>query len=347
MLLSVDFPTWLSPQIIPGLPIRWYGLMYIFAFATAFLLYRRQVKERHFPMSEEQLYSLFTWGILGLLLGARLFSTLVYETSNIYRRQPWLIFWPFRGGQFTGLMGMSYHGGVLGALLGVILFTWIKKFSFREIGDMFAASVPLGYTFGRLGNFINAELYGRVTTGPLGMVFPHAQPLSMSEEWVREAAEQTGAIATGGMVNLPRHPSQLYEMVFEGIILWAIIWFFRNRKPFKGFLMGLYFMGYGLFRFGIEYFREPDEDLGYRIEFIKSAVSTAYTHPPLSFSTGQILSFCMIVFGIVWTVITSRMPDREPVRVYADDETGPEHHKTTEKKASERNQRRKLRRKLK
>jgi phosphatidylglycerol:prolipoprotein diacylglycerol transferase len=322
--------------------------MYILAFATAFLLYRRQVKERNFPMGEDQLYSLFTWGILGLLLGARLFSTIVYETSDIYRRQPWLIFWPFRGGHFTGLMGMSYHGGVIGGALGVILYAKFKRFSFRELGDMYAASVPLGYTFGRLGNFINAELYGRVTTGPLGMVFPHARPLSTGEAWVRSAAEETGAVVSGGMVNLPRHPSQLYEMIFEGIILWAIIWLFRNRKPFKGFLMGLYFMGYGLFRFFIEYFREPDEDLGYRIEFIKSALSPAFAHPPLSFSTGQILCFLMILFGVAWTIVCSQMPNRAAVRLYddGDHEDGHKDPKSEEEKSSERNQRRKLRRKL-
>jgi phosphatidylglycerol:prolipoprotein diacylglycerol transferase len=349
MLLSTDFPSWLKPEMIPGLPFRWYGLMYILAFVTAFLLYRRQIKERLFPMSEEQLYSLFTWGIFGLLLGARLFATIVYETTDIYQRQPWLIFWPFRNGQFTGLMGMSYHGGAIGTLLAVILFSKIKRFSFREIGDMFAASVPLGYTFGRLGNFINAELYGRVTTGPLGMVFPHARPLSISEEWVREAAYKTGAAVTGGWVNLPRHPSQLYEMLFEGLLLWVIIWLFRNRKPFKGFLMGLYFMGYGLFRFFIEYYREPDEDLGYRIEFVKSTLSAAYTHPPLSFSTGQILCTLMILFGIVWIIICSRLPNREPVRVYNTgnaDEDGQVGSKANMSKTSKRNQRRKLRRKL-
>jgi phosphatidylglycerol:prolipoprotein diacylglycerol transferase len=346
MLLSVDFPSWLKPEIIPGLPVRWYGLMYIFAFATAFLLYRRQVKERNFPMSEEQLYSLFTWGILGLLLGARLFSTIVYETSNIYRLQPWLIIWPFRNGHFTGLMGMSYHGGVIGGVLGVILFAKFKRFSFREIGDMFAASVPLGYTFGRLGNFINAELYGRVTTGPMGMVFPEetTRLLSTNQAWVREAAEQTGAVVSGGLVNLPRYPSQLYEMIFEGLILWVIIWLVRNRKPFKGFLMGMYFMGYGLFRFFIEYFREPDEDLGYRIEFIKSGLSPAFAHPPFSFSTGQVLCFFMILFGVIWTIVCSRLPDSAAVRHYDDDEAGQK--KPAEEKANERNQRRKLRRKL-
>jgi phosphatidylglycerol:prolipoprotein diacylglycerol transferase len=345
MLLSVDFPSWLKPEIIPGLPFRWYGLMYIFAFATAFLLFRRQLRERNFPISEEKLYSLFTWAILGLLLGARLFSALVYSGDK-YIMQPWLIFWPFNNGRFTGLMGMSYHGGAFASLLAVVLFAKFKRFNFREISDMFAASVPLGYTFGRLGNFINAELYGRVTTGPLGMVFPHATPLSAGDAWVREAAEKTGAVISDGFVNLPRHPSQLYEMIFEGIILWAIIWFFRNRKPFKGFLVGLYFLGYGFFRFFIEYFREPDADLGYRIEFVRSTLSTAYAHPPLSFSTGQIFCFAMILFGIVWLIIASRLPDRDTVRVYDETEGGQTVVKTAEEKASERNRRRKLRRRL-
>jgi phosphatidylglycerol:prolipoprotein diacylglycerol transferase len=345
MLLSVDFPSWLKPEIIPNLPFRWYGLMYVFAFATAFLLYRRQIRERRFPMTEDQLSALFCWGVLGLLLGARLFSTIVYESGDDYHRQPWLVFWPFRDGRFTGLMGMSYHGGAIGGLVGVILFCRVKHFNFREIGDMYAASVPLGYTFGRLGNFINAELYGRVTTGPLGMVFPSARLLPADESWARQAAEKTGSVISNGLVNLPRHPSQLYEMLFEGVILWALIWFFRNRKPFKGFLIGLYFLGYGFFRFFIEYFREPDEGLGYRIELVKSTVSPAFAHPPLSFSTGQILCWGMIIFGIVWIIIAARLPDREPIRVY-NNESGQENSKSPADRASERNQRRKLRRKL-
>jgi phosphatidylglycerol:prolipoprotein diacylglycerol transferase len=353
-LLSVNFPSWLKPEIIPGLPFRWYGLMYIFAFTTAFLVYRRQIKERRFPMTDDGLYSLFSWGILGLLMGARLFSTLIYETSDIYIRQPWLIFWPFRDGRFTGLMGMSYHGGAFCGCLAVIIYAKVKRLSFRELGDMYAASIPLGYTFGRLGNFINAELYGRVTTGPLGMVFPEktTRLFSISEEWVREAVEKTGAVVTNGMVNLPRHPSQLYEMIFEGIVLWAIIWFFRNRKPFKGFLIGLYFLGYGLFRFFIEYFREPDAELGYRIEFVKTSLPQAYAHPPFSFSTGQVLCFYMIVFGILWLAVCSRLSGREPVLVYdsggagPDGSAGPKTVRTDAEKANERNRRRSLRKKL-
>jgi phosphatidylglycerol:prolipoprotein diacylglycerol transferase len=299
-LLFINYPSWLSPKVIPGLPIRWYGLMYIFSFATAFFVYRRQVKERNFPMSEDTLYNLFFCGILGLLLGARIFHAFVYDTSGFFLRHPWLIFWPFQGGQFTGLQGMSYHGGALGGLLAVVLFAKVKKFNFREIGDMFAAAIPLGFTFGRLGNFFNAELYGRVTTVPWGMIFPNV--------W-----------------SLPRHPSQLYQAFFEGIVLWLIIWFFRNRKPFKGFLIGLYFLGYGLIRFIIEYFREPDAHIGF---------------PLLNFTTGQILCFIMILFGIAWLIIASRLPGREPVRIYGQEE------ETDKEDASERNRRRKLRKKL-
>jgi phosphatidylglycerol:prolipoprotein diacylglycerol transferase len=348
MLLAVNFPSWLKPEIIPGLPIlRWYGLMYLVAFGIAFFLYRRQVRERNFPMTEDDLSGMFFWCILGLLLGARIFSTLVYETSDTYRRQPWLIFWPFQNGRFTGLMGMSYHGGVIGGILGILIYSALKRFDWREIGDMYAASIPLGYTFGRLGNFANGELYGRVTTGPLGMIFPHAKPLPAAEAWVREAAEQSGVAIPNlnALVNLPRHPSQLYEAFFEGIVLWAIIWVFRNRKPFKGFLISLYLMGYGLFRFFIEYFREPDEGLGYRIEFIKHGLSPAFAHPPLSFSTGQILSFGMILLGLAWLIIASRLSNREAVIRYPDAGTGGP--AAAANRDAGRNRRRKLRKKLK
>jgi len=344
MLLSIPFPSWLKPEIIPGLPVRWYGLMYIIAFGIAYYLFRRQVREQNFPMTDDDISGLYFWGILALLLGARIFSTIIYETSDIYRKQPWLVFWPFQDGKFTGLQGMSYHGGAFAGTVAVIIYTKVKRFNTREIGDMVVTSIPLGYTFGRLGNFINAELYGRVTTSPLGMIFPNATRLPVSETWVREVAEKTGVAITGAMVNLPRHPSQLYEALFEGVILWAILWFFRNRKPFKGFLIGLYFIGYGLFRFFIEYFREPDEYLGYRIEFVKSSLSPAYTHPPFSFSTGQILCFGMVLFGFVWFIVASLLPDRE-VKVYAPEESGPNSRKRVDK-STERNKRRKLRKKL-
>jgi phosphatidylglycerol:prolipoprotein diacylglycerol transferase len=344
MLLSIPFPSWIKAEIIPGLPVRWYGLMYIFSFGTAFLLYRKQVKERNFPMSDDDLSGLFFWGILSLLVGARLFSTLIYETSNTYIMQPWLIFWPFKNGQFTGLQGMSYHGGAFFGLVSVVIYAKVKKFSFREIGDIFAVSIPLGYTFGRIGNFLNAELYGRVTSSPIGMIFPNAAQHPASENWVQEIAAKTGIEITGAMVNLPRHPSQLYEAFFEGIVLWAVLWLLRNRKPFKGFMVGMYFLCYGFFRFFIEYFREPDADLGYRIELVKSTLPAAYSHPPLSFTTGQILCFFMMMFGVIWIIITSRLADREVIRIYGDGEKKPV---SREEASAERNKRRKLRKRLK
>jgi phosphatidylglycerol:prolipoprotein diacylglycerol transferase len=295
-------------------------------------------------MTEDGLSMMFFWCIIGLLLGARVFSTLVYETSNIYREKPWLIFWPFRDGRFTGLMGMSYHGGVIGGVLGIVIYSRVKHLDGREIGDMYAASIPLGYTFGRLGNFINGELYGRITTGPLGMIFPDGFVGMQDKDWpaIRDAAAAMGLSPSQGIINPPRHPSQLYEAFFEGIVLWLVIWIFRNRKPFKGFLTGLYLMGYGLFRFLIEYFREPDADLGYRIEFVRSGLPPALAHPPLSFSTGQILSFGMIIAGILWLVIASRLPGKEALRIYPSG--GAEDGKDAA--AVERNRRRKLRKKL-
>jgi phosphatidylglycerol:prolipoprotein diacylglycerol transferase len=293
---------------------------------------------------------MFFWCIMGLLLGARIFATIVYETSDIYRRQPWLIFWPFRDGRFTGLMGMSYHGGAIGGTLGIIIYSTVKRWDAREIGDMYAASIPLGYTFGRLGNFINGELYGRVTTGPLGMLFPNAAPLPTSEEWVREAAEKTGIAVPGlnAWINLPRHPSQLYEAILEGLAAWFITWMIRNRKPYKGFLFGIYFVIYGFFRVVVEYFREPDEGLGYRIEFIKSAVppNPAISHPLLSFSTGQLLSFLMIFLAGVWLVIAARLPDREPIRIYPIMDAGRKNVEHKAEREEERKKRRKLRKKL-
>jgi phosphatidylglycerol:prolipoprotein diacylglycerol transferase len=346
MPLAIPFPSWLKPEIIPGLPFRWYGLMYLVAFSVAFLLYRKQVRERNFPMSDDELSGMFFWCILGLLLGARIFSTLVYETSDIYRRQPWLIFWPFRDGKFTGLTGMSYHGGAIGGTLGIITYSTIKRFDAREIGDMYAGSIPLGYTFGRLGNFINGELYGRVTTGPLGMIFPNAVPLPAGESWVREAAAKTGIPITGDWVNLPRHPSQLYEALLEGTLAWFITWMLRNKKPYKGFLFGFYFVLYGFFRILVEYFREPDEDLGYRIEFIKSALPPAASHPLLSFSTGQLLSFLMIFLACLWLLIAARLPEREPIRVYGDSEKDGRKKTAPKNREEERKKRRKLRKKL-
>jgi phosphatidylglycerol:prolipoprotein diacylglycerol transferase len=180
------------------------------------------------------------------------------------------------------------------------------------------------------------------------MIFPYAQPLSPQESWVREAAAQAGIAITGNstLVNLPRYPSQLFEALFEGVILWIVIWFWRNRKPFKGFLLSLYLGGYGIFRFFIEYFREPDSDLGYRIQLVPTTLSTAQAHPLLCFSTGQIFSFSMVVLAVLWFFIARKLPDNEVVRVYPEDDGRPVEKDPQEREEARKN-RRKLRKRLK
>jgi len=309
--LYINYPSWIHPEIFPGLPflslLRWYGLMYIFAFGTAFFVLKKLLKEGALDStkadgtlkkaSEDDIFSFIATGIVFLLIGARVFSTLVYDTSGIYFKKPWLIFWPFQNGRFTGLAGMSYHGGFIGGLLGMIFWCWRHKVSFFKWSDAMVTAIPLGYTFGRIGNFMNGELYGRITTAPWGMVFPHAEKFSSSLPWVREFMQKIGMKANTALVNLPRHPSQLYEAFFEGLVLFSIIWLLHKKKPFDGFSGGIYTAGYGIFRFFIEYFREPDADIGYRIAADTNAPIYMNTSL-LNISTGQILCFLMILGGI-------------------------------------------------
>ncbi|MCM1321369.1 MAG: prolipoprotein diacylglyceryl transferase [Bacteroides sp.] len=308
MFLAINYPSWISPQIFPGVPvlgiIRWYGLMYIFAFAAAFAVMRREFRAGALDSAgqkttEDELFNFFAFSILFLLIGARLFSTLIYDTSGLYRKKPWLIFWPFdEHGTFTGLAGMSYHGGALGGMIGMTLWCLMHKKPVLKWTDAMAAAIPLGYTFGRIGNFLNGELCGRITTMPWGMFFPYAERFSASLPWVREFAENAGiTIPAAGLVNLPRHPSQLYEAFFEGIVLWFLLSRIRKCKPFEGCLTGLYFAGYGAVRFVIEYFREPDIDIGYRLAADPDAPTYINTSL-LNFSTGQVLCFLMIAAGI-------------------------------------------------
>ncbi len=306
MLAYIRYPDWIKPEIFPGLPIRWYGLMYLIAFAIAYILFRVQIKEQKLPIAKEETTSYFFWGIVGLLIGARIFGAFVYDPSGRYLRNPLLVFWPFdEQFRFVGLAGMSYHGGVIGCVVALLIYCRTKKVSFLLRGDLLAAGIPLGYTFGRLGNFLNAELYGRVTASPVGMLFPHAEPFSVKLEWVKGIAQKAGiAIGDSEVVNLPRHASQLYEGFFEGIVLWLVIWFiFRKRKPFDGFLIGVYIIGYGLIRFVIEYFREPDIGIGFPLRFGPADNPNALLLSPWNFTTGQILCMFMVFGGIIFLII--------------------------------------------
>jgi phosphatidylglycerol:prolipoprotein diacylglycerol transferase len=178
--------------------------------------------------------------MIGVLLGARLGYVLIYNFVY-YLQHPLEIFLPFSfadGIRFIGISGMSYHGGVIGVIIMSVLFCRKRKIDFWKFADLICPAIPLGYTFGRLGNFINGELFGRATTMPWGMYFPL------------------------DATNTLRHPSQLYEAAFEGILLFIILWLLRKKTGVDGSLLGLYIFGYGLARFIVEFFREPDFAVG-------------------------------------------------------------------------------------
>ena len=311
MLLFTTFPTWINATIISGLPFRWYGLMYVLAFLTTYLLFRYQANHNAIEINSDDTQTLFMYAIIFLLLGARLFSVLIYEGTSYYWTHPWLIFWPFENGQFVGLPGMSYHGGLVGAIIGTLIYCKKNNRSFLKVADIVCAAIPLGYTFGRMGNFINAELWGRVTSSPLGMIFPNAERFSTNYGWVRNLADQLKiTYIQGGYVNLPRHPSQLYEAAFEGIVLFIFMWFIIRKisnKKYPGFVLSWYLIGYGVTRFFIEYFREPDSNLGFIIQINKNYSNPALLQSYLNISMGQIFCLLMILSGIVLMVITKKL----------------------------------------
>jgi phosphatidylglycerol:prolipoprotein diacylglycerol transferase len=303
MLNFIQFPDWLKPQIIPGLPFRWYSLMYIIGFVITYLLFMYQLKKRKMKVEKDDILSFFFWGIVGLILGARIFAALFFDPSGKYWSAPWLIFWPFSStGQLTGLSGMNYYGGLLGAFIGMAIYANHKKIDLLEWGDMLVAGLPIAYSFGRVGNFINGELFGRITTLPWGMYFPADDTtFSTGHKWVREFAARAGISLsnTQTAIHLPRHPTQVYEWFFEGIFLWLILWFvFRNRRPFKGFIVALYILGYGLVRFLVDYLRVPLLQK-FSIILDPEHININRFQSFFNFSMSQIFSFLMIVSGII------------------------------------------------
>ncbi|MBI5057839.1 MAG: prolipoprotein diacylglyceryl transferase [Nitrospirae bacterium] len=262
----IDFwqhiPENLKPYIfqIGQFQVRYYGLMYIAAFATLYLLSLHRLNKENFSYTKTDIENYLVGAVAGLLVGARLGYVLFYNFSY-YMSNPLEIILPFSftgGFHFTGLAGMSYHGGLIGVITASAIFCRKYKINFWQLGDFLVPSIPLGYTFGRMGNFINGELYGRATTVPWGMYFP---------------LDETRQL---------RHPSQLYEALFEGIFLFLVLWNIRGRKKFSGFYLSVYFIGYGLVRLLIEFVRDPDPQLGLFFGFI---------------SMGQILCLCMILTG--------------------------------------------------
>lgn len=252
---------------IGPLDIRWYGLMYLLAFAQFILLGRLRLRQPHIAAAnwkKEDLDDMLFYGVLGVILGGRLGEVLFYHPAY-YLSHPLEIFAVWKG-------GMSFHGGFLGVLVAMALWGRKARRNLMDIMDFIAPLVPLGYAAGRIGNFINAELPGRVAdaTLPWAMIWPNVD-------------------------NLPRHPSPLYQAAIDGVLLFAILWLFARKPRPAMAVSGMFSLLYGCARFFTEYFRTPD----YEVSFAGWTISA-----------GQMLSLPMMVLGVVLLVIAYRQPAR-------------------------------------
>ncbi len=250
---------------IGPIAIRWYGLMYLVAFVSFIALCRLRARQQPaLGWNPAMIDDVLFYGVLGVILGGRLGYVLFYK-PGYYLEHLAEIPAVWQG-------GMSFHGGFLGVLAAMWLYARSRKLGFWNVMDFIAPAVPIGLAFGRLGNFINGELWGRPTDGPWGMVFPQAGD------------------------GIARHPSQLYQFALEGLGLFALLWIFaRARRP-AGAISGAFLAGYGMFRFIAEFAREPDSFLGL-LSF--------------GLSMGQWLSLPMVVAG-VWLVMWSYRSARSP-----------------------------------
>ncbi|HYR05102.1 MAG TPA: prolipoprotein diacylglyceryl transferase [Gallionella sp.] len=241
------------------LAIHWYGLMYLAGFMAFLWLGRKRIATLNHPQINAKLLDdLLFYGVLGVILGGRLGYVFFYKASY-YLAHPLEIFAVWQG-------GMSFHGGFLGVLAAMMWFAHKHGLRWLQLTDFIAPLVPPGLAFGRLGNFINGELWGRPSEMPWAMIFPKVD-------------------------NLPRHPSQLYEFALEGVLLFALLWLYARRPRPVGAVSGVFLIGYGSFRFLVEFSREPDDFLGL-----------------LSFgmSMGQWLSLPMVIAGIAMLAWSKR-----------------------------------------
>lgn len=230
--------------------VHWYGLMYLFAFMCAWALATVRVKKLHLNWQKNDIEDLIFYAAIGVILGGRLGYMLFYS-KGAWIHNPLLILRIWEG-------GMAFHGGVIGVGIALFVFARKTKRTFLAVTDFTAPLVPLGLALGRIGNFVNAELWGRVTTMPWGMVFPNAG-------------------------YMPRHPSQLYEAILEGIILFIILWYYACKSRPEGRITALFLIGYAICRIIVEFFRQPDVQLGF-----------------LAFgwlTMGQLLSIPLLVIG--------------------------------------------------
>jgi phosphatidylglycerol:prolipoprotein diacylglycerol transferase len=242
---------WIDPVIfsLGPLQVRWYGAMYVLGFLVGGALLKYLAEKKFWPLDKEAIDKYITALIIGMFLGARIFYVIFYNWEY-YAVNPSDILAVWKG-------GLSFHGALLGMCLATLWFARKHKVHFFQIADCLAIAGPPGLLFGRVGNFINGELYGRGTDSWFGIVFPGGGPF-------------------------PRHPSQLYEGFLEGIVLFIILLAIHKRQRFYGVVSTFFLIGYGTFRFIVEFFREPDTQLGYFLGY---------------FTMGQILCLVMIIIS--------------------------------------------------
>ena len=269
----------IDPVAVSFGPVRlhWYGVMYIAAFLAAWLLGRCRAARPGSGWTADQVDDLATWAMLGVVLGARLGYILFYDLDT-YLADPLEVFRVWNG-------GMSFHGGLIGVIVVMIIFARRTKRSFFQVSDFIAPLIPFGLGAGRLGNFINGELWGRVDPNfPFAMLFPGSRTedillLQTNPQW-------QSIFDTYGV--LPRHPSQLYELLLEGVVLFIILNLYIRKPRPMGAVSGLFLIGYGAFRIIVEFFRQPDAQFtGAWVQYI---------------SMGQILSIPMIVAGAIMMI---------------------------------------------
>ena len=267
--------------------LRWYALSYILGIITAWFLFLSINKYPNFWKSDKKflnpkiIENFITYVIIGVIVGGRLGFVIFYQPSY-YFTNPIEIFQIWKG-------GMSFHGGFIGVGLSIIIFSIKNKIKILEMSDLSALATPPGLFFGRIANFINGELWGKPTTSSFGVIFPSQEAQKCPLDWPL-------AICT-------RHPSQLYEAILEGLILWFIMLFtvlFLKGFKFKGLLLGIFISGYGISRFIVEYFRNPD------MQFISPENPNGHVlnlNDFIGFSMGQLLSLPMIFIGLLILIL--------------------------------------------
>ena len=261
--------------------VHWYGLMYLAGFAGAWWLGQRRRAAGRLPVTGEEFSDLAFYVMLGVVIGGRIGYMVFYNTAELVAH-PLSLFRVWEG-------GMSFHGGLLGVLVAGLLWSRKHGLQFFDVVDFVAPLVPIGLGLGRLGNFINGELWGALTDKPWGMIFPSAL------ESLGKTRDELHAMYLAGQLNdQARHPSMLYEFALEGVVLFAVLWFYSRKPRPRYAVSGLFALLYGLFRFAVEFVRVPDAQLGY-----------------LAFgwvTMGQILSVPLILVGLFLLWLSRRAP---------------------------------------